>query len=216
MGLLKRIRSIRSKRRLSKSAAAGVAAAAASNSHSKQPIVGGGDDDLFEYHVVHEIDKDDSKLFRWLDKTSEEGCLSDYGTEMRDDATQNGGPRPAACTAGWAWMYSCFDWSATTYNHQLDHNKKKEFGSAKHDDDDPTQASTPYDEWSGESSQVSMSRVGQTLEVPTLVDDIISDVTSIPSVDSKESDSDSESSEYSGSDDESVVYVEQRSVTRYA
>lgn len=204
MGLLKRIRSIRSKRRLSKSAAAGVAAAATSNSHSKNPIVDSDHHHMFEYHVFHEIgNKDDSKLFRRLDKTSDEGCLSDYGTEMRDDASQNGGPsRQAACTAGWAWLYSCFDWGATTYNHQLDSNKNKECGSVKdHEEDDPTQASTPYDEWSGESSQVSVSRVGQTLEVPVLVDDNISDVTSIPSVDSEGSDSDSESSEYSGSNE---------------
>ena len=196
MGLLKQIKSRRSKRRLKKSVEAMVAS---SNSvpFSAQP---------FECHVLHEVSrsKEDSKHFRWIDKSrSEEGSLSDCGAGQEDDTTSLNCPRPAACSGwtSWIWMYSCLDWGYPT--HQLGNTKTKVDDQKLVDrkSDDATQASTPYydddEDETGGSSQPSESRVDQILKVPAALVDDVSDITSIPSSDGEsesESDSDSDSS----------------------
>jgi hypothetical protein len=192
MNLLKQIQSRRSKRRLKKSVKA-VAASSDSVPLRAQPL-------LFEYHVLHEVSrsKEDSKNFRWIDKSrSEEGSSSDCGRAgQEEDTTSLECPRPAACSGwtSWTWMYSCLDWVYPTQQlgsirNKVDNQKFLVDGKS----DEATQASTPYEDdedETGGSSQPSESRVNQILKVPAALVDDVSDITSVPS----ESDSDSDSS----------------------
>jgi len=94
------------------------------------------------------------------------------------DATDNN-DAPAKPTAdkyetGWGWFSQC--WGSPHLTNKTD---------------DPTSESSYNDDGTGESSQPSLSRVDQVLEL-SLADDV-SDITSIPSIDD-DSDSDSENS----------------------
>ena len=194
MGLLKQIRSRRSKRRLRRSAKAAAAATSDDVGRAEEPL---------ECHVFHEVSKlsDDSKHFRWVAKSNtEEG--SEYGAEQRDSTSL---PRhqQTACS-GWTWMYSCFDWGYSS--HQMGNNNKIEIrNNVDRNSDDSTKASTPYDDDddSGESTQPSESRVDQILTVPAALTDNVSDITSIASSDGEsESDSESDSDSDSSAPDE--------------
>lgn len=117
--------------------------------------------------------------------TQDDGTDNSYNAPTPADETDNSYNAMTPVDDGhetrWEWLFSC--WRPSLVNKT----------------DDLTYQSSYNDDGSGESSQPSLSRIDQVLKVPLMVDEIseaISDVTSVPSID--DSDSDSENVSYSG------------------
>lgn len=197
MGLIKKIKSranlrtirLRRKSKSVASVAAVVAGAAAKPSTSTH-------DQKWELHVtsnpieytldhgnpswfIHKLD-DFLSSFNEKDDllssfTENENSLS-TGTDETDNYDAPAKPTADKYETGWGWFSQC--WGSPHLTNKADDPTSE---SSYDDDDDGT----------GESSQPSLSRIDQVLEL-SLADDV-SDITSIPSIDD-DSDSDSENS----------------------